>query len=252
MERIRIIKFILVIIILQLNFSCQNLLKKKKKENYFEGTWTATLDNDNLDIHNLYIKKENENIYNCYFIASNGSELEYKAIFEDNVLKIGNDYTIKYLVESKQIYIVERSLPFKRTKDFAETLVQIRKNIVQSGNHGIHRYMFFPFKDELARDNNPYSSYDDRIYDYSMNQAVQNMEKIEFLFSARNLDCLLTSEVVSYTDLENDEGVMMTTGNFLRPYEFYISCYDPSNRDFKFLFSLSEGEYKICKLLYYP
>ena len=242
MERYRIIYGIVVVLFLQGVVSCKYFAFDNKED--FEGIWTSTIGDEYSDIKSVYIKKDNEDIFDCYFISSNGDERAYKALFDNEELKIGNDYTIKYLKDAKQLYIVERSIPLKKAKPFEETLEEFKKSVIEQGNSAEARFfMYFPFKDS-------YANILGGGYNYSMWQAAGNIEKIKKLFSQDNINCLKDSNVISYKKPRGDE-MMFDVANFIKPYEYVIWCND-GERSCLFLFSLRNGEYKITELLYTP
>ena len=240
---INISKIILFLSFINLLCFCENKNHNLNLEERFEGTWTSTVNVENSIYSSLYIKKSNSDIFDCYFISSNGNEMKYKAILEENVLKIGNLFTIKYLEESESLYLQEEAIPFNKTEPFEVTLEKLRKDIYKS-NTFITSYMYFPFQDTYAKE---YRTYGDTYDYYYMRDIGNNLEKIDKLFSNRNIDCLLSSDVMSYEDTVNDEFGYV----FLRPYEYAILCYD-ENRSYHFKFSLRNGKYLIYDLQSHP
>lgn len=206
----------------------------------FIGAWASTSEGKPTSI---YIDTTGK-VYNCYFISSNGEDKSYKGIIENNILKIGNSYTIKFLSENDGIYLVENGMNFKRMEGVREKIEEIRKAVKSEGGSYC---VYIPFTDDYA---NTYNE----IPNFTIKQNMNIYEAEQRLFDKNLKDCILSSnlELTSYYDLQKDETLLETMGNYLVPWEYTITCKHSSERDLTMVFSIRDNEYYLTRIQYFP
>lgn len=237
--------FTLFILITLAFASCNNShFTEAPESDRYVGPWASENEGGETSPNSIYIEKKGE-IYNCYFLSAKGEYKQYKGIIDKEDLKIGNDFTLKYIAENKAIYLVENSMTYIRMKTFESTLGEIREDIKSVDGANLSHFIFIPFTDDMsnAYNQNP---------NYSMTKRDNIGAGTEKLFDKKVKECFMNPEISSYYDLDKDEILKETMGVYINPWEYTFSCQNSTGRNLTFVFSIRNNEYNAIRLQYFP
>lgn len=221
-----------------------NSTTKAPDTDKFVGAWSSETEGGEPKPNSIYIDKIGE-IYNCYFINSKGESKQYKGIIDQDNLKIGNDFTIKYLVENKCLYLVENSIQYVKMKSILEMLNEMKQDIKEVDGSNLSNFIYLPFSDDMA---NAYNE----TPNFSIKQRGNISEGVAKIFDKKVKEAFLSPNLDSYYDLEKDETLIQTMGNYISPWEYVVHCTNTSDRNLTFVFSIRNNEYKAIRIQYFP
>lgn len=215
----------------------------KEESADFIGAWASAADGNPKSI---YINMTGM-VYDVYFISSNGIFKSYKGILEDRTLKIGNTHSIKFLSENDGIYIIEGGLNYKRMSGVKSVLEEMRNDIKEVDGGNLTSFIYIPFSDDYAITLNESPN-------FSIKREINIYEAGQRLFDNNLKDCISSNklDLISYYDLEKDEILLQTMGNYLEPWEYTISCNHSSGRDLTLVFSIRENHYCLTRIQFFP
>lgn len=215
-------------------------VNKKEPVNFF-GAWASASDGTPTS---LYIDTTG-NVYNVYFISSDGNSKTYTGILESNILKIGNTHTIKFLSENDGIYLVEGGINYKRMKPVSSVLQEIRKDISENIETTLSQYISIPFEDDMANGTG-------MTPNFSIKREMNIYEAGQKLFDNNVKKALVSPkrEIISYYEIEKEIDPDVEP-NPLKPWEFLFTVEHSSGRPLTFVFSIKENGYYLTRIQFY-
>ncbi|MFI5158363.1 MAG: hypothetical protein ACHQF4_05830 [Sphingobacteriales bacterium] len=214
----------------------------KLSDDDFAGSWASVTEKGDGSPISMFIEKKGD-IYNCYFIESNGTNRNFKGIVENNVIKIGKDFTIKYLENNKELYLVENGMEYQRMQSISATIDQMKKEIKDNNGGNLYTFLYIPFNDDYATAYN-------KVPNYSMTRQSNIGAGVDNLFDQGVKTTFLSAKLVSHYDLDKN-GATDLTGNWLLPWEYQLRCKNSLGRDLTFVFSIRNNEYKMVRIQYF-
>jgi len=243
-------KYILFYSIIFLLFSCGHTNNSQNNQvsvpqsnvDKFAGVWSSVTDNKEGNPNSIYIEKSGD-IYNLYFIASNGNNTNHKGILDNNTIKVGKDYTLKYLDKNQEIYLVENGMEFRKMKSVEETINEIKKEIKDNNGGNLYTFIYIPFTDDYANSYN-------KTPNFTLTQQSNIGKGVDDLFDKTVKDAFLSPKLISHYDLQKN-GSTDLSGNWLLPWEYQVACKNSAGRDLTFVFSIRNNEYKLVRIQYF-
>lgn len=234
---------VLTVVLISLSSCDNNTTTKQPEQDKFVGAWSSVTDGGEGRPNSIYVEKEGE-IYNCYFIASNGNFKNYKGIIENDVIKIGRDYSIKFLKDNNELYLVENSMQYRKMKSVEETIKEMQKDIKEVDGGNLIYFLYIPFIDEEAKILNTTPN-------YTITRNMDFWKAKEMLFDRSVKDCISSDKIqlTSYYDIQKNEP--SPSGNYLNPWEYSITCKHSSGRDLTMIFSIRDNGYLLTKIQFF-
>jgi hypothetical protein len=215
---------------------------KKNGSINFIGAWSSTSEGKPTS---LYIDTTG-NVYNIYFIASDGESKNYTGILENNILKIGNTHNIKFLSENDGIYLVEGGINYKRMKSVQEVLRNIKNEIKENPATTLSQFFYFPFEDPLGKGELGISP------DFTITREQNISIALEKLVDESFRKALMSPKL----ELTNYYGIQKSINpeyedNYLSPWEFSFDFKHSSGRELTIVFSIRENGYSLTRIQFF-